>query len=273
MGKQSTNRELRKSGICLNFRFLPSVFPHWLNPMSTASAKKENLLLNLVFNIVIPTLVLSKLSKDTLLGPVIGLVVALAFPVGYGVWDFLERRKANFISILGFISVLLTGGLGLLHVGGMGFAIKEAAVPTVIGLAVLISLKTKTPLVRTMLYNDQVIDVAKVDAVLDERGNRAEFDRLLVSASYLLAFSFIVSAALNFGLARYLLKSPAGTAEFNAELGKMHFLSWPVIVIPSMAMMMFALWRLLGGIKRITGLEFDDIFKTPPEKPAKADPA
>lgn len=233
------------------------------------AAKKENLLLNLVFNIAIPTIVLSKLSKDSLLGPVLGLVAALAFPLGYGVWDFLQRRKTNFISVIGFASVLLTGGLGLMHVGGLGFAIKEAAVPSIIGLAVLLSLKTKTPLVRSMLYNEQVIDVERVDAALAEKGTRADFDRLLAGSSYLLALSFIVSAALNFGLARYLLKSPSGTAEFNAELAKMHVLSWPVIVIPSMAMMMFVLWRLLGGIKRITGLEMEAIFRAPPEKPAK----
>lgn len=237
--------------------------------MSKPAPKNENLLVNLVFNVALPTLVLTVLSKDKFLGPVAGLVVALAFPLGYGVWDFLERRKTNFISIIGFVSVLLSGGLGLLQVGGLGFAIKDAAVPTVIGLAVLLSLKSKSPLVRSLLYNDQVIDVARVDAVLAEKGNRHEFDRLMVRASYLLAFSFLVSAVLNFGLARYLLKSPPGTAEFNAELGKMHLLNWPVIVIPSMAMMMFALWQLLHGIKRITGLEFDAIFKTPPEKPVK----
>lgn len=237
--------------------------------MPPAPAKKENLLVNLLFNIVIPTLVLTKLSKEGLLGPVVGLVVALASPLGYGVWDYLERRKTNFISVIGFISVLLTGGLGLMHVGGLGFAIKEAAVPTVIGVAVLLSLKSKTPLVRTMLYNEQVIDVERVDAALAQRGNRQELDRLLTRSSYLLAFSFIISAVLNFGLARYLLKSPPGTAEFNAELGKMHLLNWPVIVIPSMAMLMFALWRLLGGIKRITGLELEAIFKTPPPKPEK----
>lgn len=237
--------------------------------MSSAPPKKENLLLNLVFNILIPSLVLSKLSKESLLGPVVGLVVALSFPLGYGVWDFLERRKANFIAIIGFTSVLLTGGLGLMQVGGLGFAIKEAAVPTVIGVAVLLSLKSKSPLVRTMLYNDQVIDVPRIDAVLAEKGNRADFDRLLVRASCLLAFSFLVSAALNFGLARYLLKSPPGTVEFNAELGKMNLLSWPVIVIPSMAMMMLALWQLLHGIKRITGMGFEEIFKAPQEKQAK----
>jgi hypothetical protein len=238
--------------------------------MSHAPAKKENLLLNLVFNILIPTLVLSKLSTEARLGPAGGLVVALIFPLGYGVWDFIQRRKANFISIIGFASVLLTGGLGLLQVGGLGFAIKEAAVPTVIGLAVLISLKSKTPLVRTLLYNDQVIDVVRVEQALHARGSRPAFDRLLVSASCFLALSFLVSAALNFGLARYLLKSPPATAEFNAELARMHLLSWPVIVIPSMLMMVFSLWQLLGGIKRLTGLELDDIFKPASDRTAPA---
>jgi hypothetical protein len=239
------------------------------HPMSNAPAKKENLLVNLVFNILIPTLILSKLSTEARLGPVGGLVFALVFPLGYGVWDFMARRKANFISILGFISVLLTGGLGLLQVGGFGFAIKEAGVPAVIGVAVLASLKSKTPLVRTMLYNDQVIDVPRVDRALDEQGNRFAFERLLVHSSYLLALSFLISAVLNFVLAIYLLKSPPGTAEFNAELAKMHILSWPVIVVPSMAMMVFVLWRLLGGIKRITGLELEAIFKASEEKPAQ----
>jgi hypothetical protein len=238
--------------------------------MSNAHAKKENLLLNLVFNILIPTLVLSKLSTDAWLGPMGGLLLALVFPLGYGVWDYLQQRKANFISIIGFISVLLTGGLGLMQVGGLGFAIKEAGVPTVIGLAVLASLKSKNPLVRTMLYNEQVIDVSRVERSLEEQGNRYAFDRLMVRASYLLALSFLISAILNFGLALYLLKSPPGTAEFNAELAKMHILSWPVIVVPSMGMMVFVLWRLLGGIKRITGLELDVIFKAPPEKTPKA---
>jgi hypothetical protein len=237
--------------------------------MSHAPAKKENLLLNLVFNMVLPSLVLSKLSTEDRLGPAGGLVVALLFPLGYGVWDFVTRRKTNFISVIGFLSVLLTGGLGLLHVGGLGFAIKEAAVPAVIGLAVLISLKSKSPLVRTMLYNDQVIDVVRVEQALHARGSRPAFDRLLVSASCFLALSFLVSAALNFGLAQYLLKSPPATAEFNAELAKMNLLSWPVIVVPSMLMMVFSLWQLLGGIKRLTGLELEAIFKAAPEKPAR----
>jgi len=37
-------------------------------------------------------------------------------------------------------------------------------------------------------------------------------------------------------------------------------------VLPSMAMMMLVLWRLMHGIKALTGLELDDIFRSPPEE-------
>ena len=88
------------------------------------------------------------------------------------------------------------------------------------------------------------------------------------SASYLLTLSFLLSAVLNYFLARYLLKSPSGTEAFNAELAKMHLWNWPVIVLPSMAMMMYALWRLLKGLERLTGLTLDEILHQPPDKKA-----
>ncbi len=223
-------------------------------------AKRENLLLNLAFNIAIPSLILAKASTPERLGPVWGLVIALAFPISYGIWDFVQRRQANFVSILGFASVLLTGGLGLMQVGHFWFAVKEAAVPALIGLAIWLSSYTARPLVRQFLFNDQVLDVDKIDAALAARDNRPAFRRLLHSSTYLLVLSFAVSAVLNFVLARWLLHSPTGTPEFNAELGKMNALSWPVIVVPTMIITVFALWRLIGGITKLTDLRFEEML-------------
>jgi hypothetical protein len=231
----------------------------------------ENLLVNLVCNVALPTAILTWLSSDRWLGPRWGLLVALAFPVGYGVHDFATRRRWNFISIIGFASVLLSGGFGLLRLGGLWFAVKDAAIPAVIGLAVLASARAQTPLVNELLYNPQVIDVERVDAALAARGAHPDFARLLRRATTLLSLAFFVSAALNYALARHLLRGPPGTAVFNAQLAKMHLLSWPVIALPSMAMMLVVLWRLLGGIRRLTGLPLDDLFRTPPERaPAAA---
>jgi hypothetical protein len=65
---------------------------------------------------------------------------------------------------------------------------------------------------------------------------------------------------LNFFLARWIVVSPSGTDAFNAEVSKMMAWSWPIIAIPSMAIMMVALMKLLGGIKKMTGLELEDVL-------------
>lgn len=216
---------------------------------------------NIAFNLAIPALILYKLSGENRLGPAWALVLALCFPVGYGAYDFWTNRKTNALSILGFVSFLLTGSFGLMKLDGIWFAVKEATIPTLMGVAVVVSLKTKYPLVKTLLYNDKLIDVEKVAQELKSRGTEPNFERLLKVTTWLLACSFALSAVLNFALAVYLLKSPAGTEEFNKELGKMTAMSYPVIVLPCMVVTMFALWRLLSGIRKLTGLDLDQVFK------------
>jgi hypothetical protein len=230
--------------------------------MPTSPPKQENLWLNLAFNVAAPVLILSKLSGAHSLGSKGGLVVALAFPLGYGGWDFVKRRKANFISVLGFTSVMLSGGLGLLKADGFWFAVKDAAVPGLIGLTVLMSMRAKEPLLKALFYNEAIMDVPRIEAALRERGAETAFAAILRRATVLVAASFFVSGALNYMLARHLLRSPGGTPEFNAELAKMHWLSLPVIAVPSMAMMMIALWQLLKGVETLTGLTVDDVFRT-----------
>ncbi len=242
-------------------------------PGARPPAKPENLLVNLLCNVAIPAVILAGLSGPRWLGATWGLVIALAFPVGYGLYDFAVRRRWNFISIIGFISVLFSGGFGLLKVAGFWFAVKDAAIPAFIGLAILASMRAKTPLLTELLYNPQVIDVERVDAALAARNGQAGFAGLLRRSTGLLSLSFFASAGLNYALARHLLTGPPGTDVFNAQLAKMQVLSWPVIVVPSMVMMMLIFWRLLQGIKGLTGLTLDDIFRAPPEKkPAGAPP-
>ncbi len=243
--------------------------------MPAASPKRENLFLNLICNIAIPSLVLMKLSGENRLGPQWGMIVALIFPLGYGIYDLVQRKKMNIFSIVGICSVLLTGTLNQLKADGFWFAVKEGSIPLLFGAAVLLSMRTKRPLVHELLWNDQVIDTAKVEAALVERGERPAFDRLLTRASYGLALSFLLSALLNFGLARYLLKSPPGTTEFNAELGRMNMLSWPVIVVPTMVITIVVFYRLMSGLTRLTGLQFEEVIhggtKPKVEEPAKAE--
>ena len=208
---------------------------------------------NLAFNIIIPVVILSRFSGDDSLGPAWAIVIALAFPIGYGLWDLRDTGKINPFSILGIISVMLTVGMSLLELDPQYIAIKEAAIPGIIGLAVLGSQYTKFPLVKTLILNGQMIRVDDLYAALAARGNTAAFGRRMAQASYIVAASFFLSSALNYILARFILVSPPGTAEFNAELGRMTALSYPVIAIPSMIVLMIAIWFVFSSIKRLTG--------------------
>lgn len=232
----------------------------------TPPKKAPGTLVNLLFNIVIPTLILTKLSKEQYLGPVLGLVVALAFPLAYGIRDYFfvqrgGRHKPNLFSLLGVVSILLTGGMSLLKLDPAYIAIKEAAIPGLIGVATLVSIYTRHPLVRVFLYNDQVMQTDRVHAALCQHNTEAQFERRLNVASYLVAGSFFLSSALNYGLAKYILVSAPGSEAYAEELGRMTALSFPVIALPSTLVLMGALIYLLNGIQKLTHLQLEDIFK------------
>ncbi len=225
-----------------------------------AREKRESLLANLLLNIIIPTLILLKLSGDQHLGTRLALVLALAFPILYGLWYFAVRRKVNVFSVLGFVSILLTGGIGLLELDSAYIAIKEAAIPALVGLAVLISLKTPYPLVKTLLYNDRVLKVDKVATALRQHNNETAFEKTLTNATYIIAASFFLSSVLNYVLAKRIVVSPSGTVQFNEELGKLTAMSFPVIVVPAMIVMMIAFFYLFRSIRRLTHLTLEDVI-------------
>ncbi|MDX1347456.1 MAG: VC0807 family protein [Thiomicrorhabdus chilensis] len=221
---------------------------------------KPRPMVDLLVSIVIPSVILMKFSGDHDLGAVNALIVALAFPIGWGLFELVKYRKVNFIAILGLVSVLLTGGIGLLELDVKWLAIKEAAIPAVIGLAVLISTFTRYPLIKTLIYNPLILNVEKIEKKLQESGNLAEFESRLLKATYFLSGTFGFSAAMNYLLAKWVVTSPAGSVAFNEELGQMTLLSYPVIAIPSTLMMMaivYYLWRTINGM---TGLPLEEVM-------------
>ena len=256
-------------------------------PTPTAN-KRENIWLNIGLNVLIPSVLMSKgeswfeswgvfrmlgETEDAALNrPAIVLVVALAFPICYGIYDFVSRRKYNFFSVLGFVSILISGGVGLLELDKDWIAIKEAAIPALFGIAVLVSLKTPFPLIRTFLYSPELFDVPKVEQALKEKGNEAPFDQLMTRCTFYLVGSFAMSAVLNYVLAKYFIRSESGTPEFVQEMGKMTFWSWPVIMVPSMAVMMYTLTQLVNGIEKYTGYEMEDILIVGRKSNADGDP-
>lgn len=221
----------------------------------------KSLLSNVLLNIVIPVIILSKISGEDGLGPTWALVVALAFPLLFGIYSFIQERKVNFYSALGLISVLLTGGIGLLQLDPAYVAIKEAAIPGLIFVVIVISNLLGYPLVRKMLLNEDIIDLEKLQNALTTDEKKRQFEQKVNLSSYLVAFSFFISSILNYVLAKWIVVSPAGTEAFNEEIGKMTALSFPVISIPVTIIMMGALFYLFRSLSQITGYKIEDFLR------------
>ncbi|EGR2607523.1 MFS transporter [Vibrio alginolyticus] len=228
--------------------------------MSNTTAKKPNPLFEILFNVFIPSFILMKFSGDEHLGTAMALVVALLFPIIYGGMDLVRNKKFNFISALGFISVLLTGGIGLLELDTRWLALKEALIPGLIGLAVLGSTFTRYPLMQKLVLNDTVLNLALINQRLKENGKTDAFERCLMSSNYLFASTFAFSSAMNYFLATWIVTSPSGTAAFNEELGKMTLYSYPMIAIPSMLMMFGIFYYIWRQVRAMTSLETEQIF-------------
>ena len=224
-------------------------------------AAKPNPLIELLITLVIPSLILMKFSGPEDLGAVNALLLALAFPLFWGARDLLTRRKLNLFAALGVVSILLTGGIGLLQLDTQWLAVKEAAIPGLIGLAVAISAHTRNPLVRVLLFSPALMNVEHIQQRLDERGNRATFEARLRIATWMLGGSFFFSAVMNYFLATWIVVSPTGTPAFNEELGRLTLLSYPMIALPSMLIMMAVLYYLARTIRELAGLKLAEALK------------
>ena len=223
-------------------------------------AKTNNSLVELLITLIIPSLILMKWSDEANLGAVRALLLALAFPLAWGAYDLVRRRKLNLFAALGLVSILLTGGIGLLELDKHWLAVKEAAIPALLGIGVIISGYTRYPLVRSLLYSPKLIDVGLVQQNLEMRGNVQAFEARLQAANWQIGGTFFFSATKNYFLATWIVVSPAGSAAFNEELGRLTLMSYPMIAIPSMLMMVAVFYGLSRAIKNLAGLKLMEIL-------------
>ena len=255
--------------------------------MSEKKSPQEHPLANILINVIIPVLILSYLSKDPDLqaklgkvarpwhiGPLKAMIIALALPLGYGAWHFIKTRKGNFFSALGLVSVLLSGGLTVYlwnkdgtvkPNAGFLFGIKEALIPLVLGIAILVSRRTASPLIRVFLYTDAIFDIPKIENRIAEISGQADYDKLLLGATRLFATSFFVSSLMNLGLAQWFFRGFNSTAvdaleKYNAIIASVTGWGFVVIGVPIIIFLFLTLRRLLKGLEKLTGFKEDELM-------------
>lgn len=238
--------------------------------MENSAAKPENPLLSILFNIALPVIILNKLSSRLgPEGPTIALLLALSLPVGYAIYDHQRRRRRspNWLSVMGVINVLVTGSFAILQLSGHWFALKEAFFPLLIGAAVFASSWTTKPLMKSLVFDSQMLNLAVIEERIQAAQAHDQLARHLRRSTQLFSLSFLFSSLLNYVLARRIflpiseaLPVSEKTVVLNEQIAKMTSWSMVVIVVPLMVFSLLIFWHLFAGIKRLTGLEMKEIL-------------
>ena len=229
--------------------------------------KQQNSFSHILFSILIPVLILNKGHKYGL-DAKLSVIIALSFPLFFTLKSLISSKKIDFISLLGLVNVLISGVLTLLTLGGIWFALKEAAFPLLIGCFVLGSSFTKSPFFKTLFLNPNTFDIVKVENKLDNDDKKEDFALLMKHLTQLLSLSFLLSACLNFALALHIFTPLSDSLSIvqkqellNEQLSQMTLYALGIILVPSMIFLGALLYYSFKKINEITGLTANDLLK------------
>lgn len=228
-------------------------------------SKKENPLINIAANVVIPVFVLKKLSTWS---PLWALIIALAFPVAYGAWSFVSEKRINPISVLGILNTLFTGGFVLFQLDGIWFAVKEAGFPLLIGIFVMISSFSEKPFIKMILFDSGALNTALIHEKITEFGKQIDLKKLLQKTTFYFSLTFYLSALLNFLLAwRIFTDIPMTLSEaernimLNDQVAEMTWMGYVVIFVPSLILFIALMYYFFSRLTKLTGLKLDHLVK------------
>lgn len=226
----------------------------------------ENPFANLVVNILLPVVILNKGGKY--LDPRWTLLLALALPLGYGMYDYVAKGRKNYVSLVGILNILLTGSLALLSLQGIWFAVKEAMLPFVLGVLVLGSAWTGNPAAKMMFCNPQILNMELIYERLATMLKEGDFDRLLRRTTLWLSVSFFISSVLNFVLAYSIfvdidpsLASLVREQTLNDQIARMTWMGYVVIALPLMVFSGALIYFFLRRVAGLTELPINALLK------------
>lgn len=237
---------------------------------NTERKKQENVFISLLCNLILPVLILQKGSKLGFEGAsTLSLVIALAFPFIYGLVDYIKNRNKNIISILGVVNIFITGIFAIAQLEGQWFALKEAAIPFLLGIGVIISIKLKKPFMQFLLFQSGAFKKELLEQKIAENNNQVAFEKQMNYSTYLLSASFFLSSLLNYVLALriFILIDTKLTREqqkevLNMQIADMNWMGMLVISVPLLFFLAFILWDFFRSIRKLSGLTIEDLIQS-----------
>jgi hypothetical protein len=233
---------------------------------------KENPLLSLIANIFFPVMIL-KNGESWLQNynqyfhleiQAFTFLIALLFPFTYFFFDLYNRKNINFISILGFVNVLLTGGIGIFGekygLTRTSFILKEGLMPLIIGSFLIILSKFKKRTFDKMILNKALFDVEKIKEDQNSE-NLNKIDTFTTEAGYYFIAGFFISSIIQFILAYLIVTDNPGDPGFNEQVSTMTWVSYIAVLGPTIIIVGKGYLNLINGIERLTGLKKEDFLK------------
>lgn len=232
-------------------------------------SKRENPFFNLGFNIILPVLILNKGQKliPFEFSAVHVLLIALSLPFFYGLKDFIKIKKINMVSVIGLVSIALTGGLALLQLEGIYFAIKEALIPLVLAFVAWASIFFKKPLVNLLIFKSGLFNIQLIQDKLKSQQVKSQFKKVMNTSTLIISASFVLSAVLNFVIALFVftdidpfLEPDLKRQIINKQVADMTWMGYVFIALPLTLITGFVLWWILKQLKSLTGLSLEELI-------------
>ena len=234
---------------------------------------KENPFLSLIANIFFPVMILKNGESwledynqyFSLEIQSFTFLIALLFPFTYFFFDLYNRKNINFISILGFVNVLLTGGIGIFGekygLTRISFILKEGLMPIIIGTFLIFLSKFKKETFDKMILNEALFDVEKIKEDQNSE-NLKQIETYTTKAGYYFIAGFFISSIIQFILASIIVTDNPGDPSFNEQVSTMTWVSYIAVLGPTIIIVGKGYLNLINGIGKITGLKKENFLKS-----------
>lgn len=206
-------------------------------------------MLNPIVNIFLPIAILLTLSDEDRLGPIPAVLLAIGIPATYGIAMLVRSRKVNAQSILGIVSVLLTGVIAVFRLDTALFPFKEAVVPIGFAIILIVSNRTSFPVVKLLF--DMVVRKEKIEREVRDLGAERAYRAHIERCGLLWAGILTLSGILKFTLSSFIVTAPAATPEFNHQLATYEIAQMPTTMMVSMVLILSLIWYIGKGTARI----------------------
>jgi hypothetical protein len=212
-----------------------------------------------ILNIFLPVVILLTLSDERRLGALPALLLAVAIPAAYGIWELARSRTVNASSILGIVSVFMTGVIAVFKLDTELFAVKEAAIPIGFAAVLLVTNRMSFPVVKLLV--DMVQRRERVERIVSEQGQELAYRRHIERSGTIWAGIMLLSGVLKFILSSVIMTADAGTREFNTQLATYELVQIPTTMLLTMVLILSLIFFIAKGTGSLIGLAPSEVLR------------